>query len=134
MPDRARQSEGGESMHSNAVLGCLICLLVPGAAGCEQAVAPRPLPPGTRMGYYVASNGTLSGDGTSAKPWDLQTALSGGKGRVQPGDTIWLRDGTYRGAFHTELTGPAAASILVRQYPGGRAVLDGRGRASSTTR
>ncbi len=123
-------------MHSNVMRGCVIALLVPAAAGCEQAVAPRALPPGTRVGYYVTTNGTSSGDGTSAKPWNLQTALSGGNGTVQPGDTIWLRGGMYAGtgAINTTLTGTAAAPIVVRQYPGERAILDANGGTSGTTR
>ena len=128
MPDR--------SVHSNVILGCLISLLAPAVGGCEQAVAPRALPPGTRVGYYVTTNGTSSGDGTSAKPWDLQTALSGSNGRVHPGDTIWLRGGMYTGtgAINTTLTGTASAPIVVRQYPGERAILDANGGTSSTTR
>src|SRR2546426_11848025 len=35
-----------------------------------------------------APAGTPRGDGTRDRPWDLATALSGGRGRVQPGDTI----------------------------------------------
>src|SRR2546427_11006648 len=34
-----------------------------------------------------APAGTPRGDGTRDRPWDLATALSGGRGRVQPGDT-----------------------------------------------
>src|SRR5437870_11378258 len=41
-------------------------------------------------GWYASPSGSSAGDG-SRQPWDLQTALSGGQGRVQPGDTIWLR-------------------------------------------
>jgi len=44
---------------------------------------------------------------------------------VQPGDTIWLRAGTYRGTFTSQLTGTAAAPIILRQYPGERATIDG---------
>ena len=123
-------------MHSNVMRGCVIALLVPAAAGCEQPVAPRELPPGTRVGYYVTTNGTSSGDGTSARPWNLQTALSGGNGRVQPGDTIWLRGGMYAGtgAINTTLTGTVSAPIVVRQYPGERAILDANGGTSGTTR
>src|ERR1700736_1218232 len=44
---------------------------------------------------YVAENGTPGGDGTISRPWDLQTALNH-PAAVQPGDTIWVRGGTYR--------------------------------------
>src|SRR2546426_1556070 len=72
-----------------------------------------------------APAGTPRGDGTRDRPWDLATALSGGGGRVQPGDTIWLRGGTYTGNFDGTLTGTSAAPIVVRQYRGERATIDG---------
>ena len=113
--------------------GLVACLAAGG--GCERPAAVQPpLPPGTRVGWYVTINGSSNGDGTNARPWDLQTALGGGNGQVHPGDTIWLRAGTYPGAFHSELTGTAAAAIVVRQYPGERAILDGRGATSSSSR
>jgi uncharacterized protein YjdB len=83
-----------------------------------------------RAGFYASPTGTSGGDGSSARPWDLATALRGGGGRVQPGDTIWLRGGTYRGAFTSSLNGTAAAPIVVRQYPGERATIDVNGWTS----
>ncbi|HWC75755.1 MAG TPA: Ig-like domain-containing protein, partial [Gemmatimonadales bacterium] len=80
---------------------------------------------GTHSGWYASPSGTSSGDGSAARPWSLQTALDGGNGRVQPGDTIWLRGGTYSGTFSSGLNGTAASWIVVRQYPGERATLDG---------
>ncbi|MQA28733.1 MAG: hypothetical protein GEU82_02685 [Luteitalea sp.] len=44
---------------------------------------------------------------------------------MKPGATIWLRGGTYRGGFVSNLRGSASAPIIVRQYPGERAILDG---------
>src|SRR3989442_3452955 len=113
--------------------GLVACLAAGGSCERPAAVQP-PLPPGTRVGWYVTIDGSSNGNGTNARPWDLQTALGGGNGQVHPGDTIWLRAGTYAGAFHSELTGTAAAAIVVRQYPGERAILDGRGATSSTSR
>ena len=80
---------------------------------------------GTHAGWYASPGGSSGGDGSATRPWDLQTALNGGNGRVQPGDTIWLRNGTYSGTFSSNLNGTAAAWIVVRQYPGERATLDG---------
>ena len=75
-------------------------------------------------GWFAAPGGASDGDG-SRRPWDLQTALNGGHGAVQPGDTIWLRAGTYAGTFTTTLAGTPAAPIVVRQYRGERARIDG---------
>ena len=81
----------------------------------------------TRSGFYVSPSGTSGGDGSSARPWDLQTALSGASGRIQPGDTVWLRAGTYTGHFTSSLSGTSSAPIVVRQYPGERAIIDRNG-------
>ena len=86
-------------------------------------------------GWYAAPNGSSGGDG-SRQPWDLQTALHGGNGKVQPGDTVWLRGGTYTSAtpFNSTLTGTASAPVVVRQYPGERAILNASGATSPTSR
>jgi hypothetical protein len=83
---------------------------------------PSPMP---HAGYFVSATGTSGGAGSIDSPWNLATALNGGNGKVQPGDTIWLRGGTYRGTFKNALNGTAAAPIVVRQYPGERATVDG---------
>ncbi|MEK7061424.1 MAG: hypothetical protein AAB954_02070, partial [Patescibacteria group bacterium] len=44
--------------------------------------------------YYVSPTGSASGNGSLENPWDLQTALNH-PAVVHPGDTIWLRGGTY---------------------------------------
>jgi hypothetical protein len=75
-------------------------------------------------GFYVSPGGSSSGSGTMDDPWDLATALSQ-PSSVHPGDTIWLRGGTYRGIYESSLTGSPDAPIVVRQYPGERATLDG---------
>jgi len=74
--------------------------------------------------FYVSPNGSPDAPGDSDHPWDLATALAQ-PSSVAPGDTIWLRGGTYRGTFTANLNGTAAAPIVVRQYPGERATIDG---------
>ena len=74
--------------------------------------------------FYVAPNGLPSNDGSQARPLDLATALSASS-PARPGDTIWLRGGVYSGNFTSVLNGAAGAPIIVRQYPGERATLDG---------
>jgi len=77
--------------------------------------------------FYVSPTGSPSGDGSVSDPWDLATALDGPPG-VTPGSTIWLRagtyaNGTYYGGYWSNLTGTAAAPIVVRNYPGERATV-----------
>src|SRR2546421_3291182 len=84
-------------------------------------------PGGGGRPHYVAPSGSSAGDGTMGRPWDLATALAGGGGRVAPGDTIWLRGGTYRGALVSSVHGAPGAPVVVRQYRGERAVIDAAG-------
>ncbi len=80
---------------------------------------------------YVAVNGTPTGQGTKDSPWDIVSALSG-KQRIAPGDTLWLRHGTYVHPFQkagvgflVHLAGTADAPIIVRAYPGEHVTIDG---------
>jgi hypothetical protein len=88
-------------------------------------VTPPPVTNGAQ--HYVASNGSSSGDGSVTRPWDIQTAFNH-PSSVKPGDTIWLRGGTYGDSntiFASHLAGSANAPIIVRQYPGERATING---------
>jgi Right handed beta helix region len=80
--------------------------------------------------YYAASNGSSSGNGSRDKPWDLATALSQPTS-VKPGDTIWLKGGTYVGHFTSKLKGSPDKPIMVRQPAGERATLDGNDGANA---
>jgi hypothetical protein len=81
--------------------------------------------------FYVAPGASASGTGSFSNPWRLQTALNH-PAAVQPGDTIWLRGGTYAGQFTNYLDGTSGAPIIVRQYPGERATLDGGASNTNT--
>ncbi|MEO8097249.1 MAG: chitobiase/beta-hexosaminidase C-terminal domain-containing protein [Acidobacteriota bacterium] len=73
--------------------------------------------------FYVSPTGRAQGAGSIQDPWDLKTALAH-PAVVKPGDSIWLRGGTYVGMFTSVLKGNASSPIIVRQYPGERATLD----------
>src|SRR5678815_2653411 len=82
--------------------------------------------------FYVAPLGSPAGDGSRARPWDIQTALYQPPA-IKAGDVIWLRGGTYRApwtntwgrSYFVRLTGSATAPILVKGYPGENAIVDG---------
>lgn len=79
--------------------------------------------------YFVSPAGSAAGTGSMASPWDLKTALSQ-PAAVKPGDTIYLRGGTYNVpaadlGFTSNLTGTASSPIKVMSYPGEWAVIDG---------
>ncbi len=114
--------------------GLAVCVLTTTLFwGNPTAQAPRQL--------YVSPAGSASNDGSLARPLDLDTALSS-LGPVRPGDTVWLRGGVYRrparpayngvvALYVSTLNGTATAPIVVRQYPGERATLDGNLAPSS---
>jgi hypothetical protein len=81
----------------------------------ERRAAPRSL--------YVAPQGQKGADGSLAHPLRLEEALSA-KSPARPGDTLWLRGGTYRGAFVSALSGQSWGPITVRPYQDERAVID----------
>lgn len=100
---------------------------VPDDAGPAPGPTPPPPPTGGRQ-FYAAAQGRPDGDGSQNNPWSLP-AVMGHPTAVRPGDTIYLRGGTYnlRGQLAThfsQLTGSAAAPITVRAYPGERPVID----------
>jgi hypothetical protein len=118
------------SAGANAVVSGLF-FSTPGVVAPTQSPTPTPTPtPSPTQGaqYYVAPNGTSSGDGSIGRPWNLATALSQPT-TVKAGATIWLRGGTYGTGgttlFTSKLTGTSSAPIIVRQYPGERATVDG---------
>ena len=86
--------------------------------------SPSPSPGPALVGFYVAPNGSPSGNGSLTRPWDLQTALKQ-PSNVPPGATIYLRGGTYSGKFYSGLTGLLTLPITVRSYPGEWAKIDG---------
>jgi hypothetical protein len=89
----------------------------------EQPPPAQPPPSGAPRTIYVSPQGVSTNDGSQASPLDLATALSARDG-TPPGSTIWLRGGTYRGAFTSRLNGSAEQPIVVRGAAGERAVLD----------
>jgi len=88
------------------------------------------LTPALGAEYFASPSGTADGDGSAESPWSLAIALSQPPA-VHSGDTIWLLGGTYRGTFTSWLTGAADAPIVVRAFPGERAIIDGGASQSS---
>ena len=83
--------------------------------------------------FYVSPTAAANGNGSFNNPWKLQTALDH-PSAVQPGDTIWLRGGIYNAPPYTShLVGTSAEPIIVRQYPGERARIDGNYNGNEVT-
>ncbi|HRJ73907.1 MAG TPA: hypothetical protein PLS03_16910, partial [Terrimicrobiaceae bacterium] len=83
--------------------------------------ADRPLAEGP--GYFVdARTGDDAADGAKDRPWrTIQHAMD----RLRPGDTLYLRAGTYFENVYCSIQGTAEKPVTIRSYPGEAAVLDG---------
>jgi hypothetical protein len=91
----------------------------------STAPTPTPTPTPTPLpgpAYYVSPAGLSSGNGTLANPWDLQTAIQSLS--IPAGANIYLRGGTYTGAFRVTISGTATQPIRLRAYPGERPIID----------
>jgi hypothetical protein len=113
-------------MRKSMLLTAFIAVLL----GCSSDQVTDPGPgPGPDItphsGFFVSVDGSQTGDGSRTNPWALATALAQ-PGLVKPGDTIWMRGGTYKGNFVSTLTGTPSAPVVLRQFPGERATIDGR--------
>jgi hypothetical protein len=98
-----------------------------------RAAALAYTPTGGGANWYASTTGNSGNPGTIGSPWDLQTALVGGPNNteVQPGDTVWLRGGTYTpGVYNSDgpvmvrMQGTSGSPIHVKEYPGEVAVID----------
>jgi len=78
--------------------------------------------------FIVSPTAGTNGNGSLGNPWSLESALYS-NAPVNPGDTVWLRGGTYipsqsnYPAFESYLHGTTNAPINVRPYPGEHVIL-----------
>ncbi|MBP1656102.1 MAG: hypothetical protein H6Q31_703 [Bacteroidetes bacterium] len=72
--------------------------------------------------YFVARNGDDLGPGTLMTPW--RTLSRAGAG-LQPGDTVYVRAGTYSERFIPSNSGAPGNPIVYRAYPGEQVIVDG---------
>jgi len=75
--------------------------------------------------WYVSVSGSNSAVGSFQNPWSLAYALSRPATVVLPGDTIWVRGGTYVAPFSSTLSGTAVSPITVCNFPNERPTLLG---------
>ena len=89
----------------------LAAVLLAGLVGGSRAEAAR---------YYVAPTAAVNGQGTADSPWTLDKANA----LAQPGDTVVLLDGVYRGtAIAPAHSGVEGHPITYRAARAGKAVL-----------
>lgn len=88
---------------------------------------PLPMASSRKLGkgpcYFVdGKRGDDKGAGTEEAPW---RTLAHGLTRLQAGDTLCLRGGTYYETVVVKVQGTAKEPITIRSYPGELAVVDG---------
>jgi len=72
--------------------------------------------------YYVAPNGSDSNPGTLQRPF---SSINKGAALLDPGDTLYLRAGTYHQTVYVGGSGTAGLPITIAGYPGEEAIIDG---------
>src|SRR5262249_45709637 len=81
----------------------------------------RPLAAGPAR-YVDAAKGSDQHDGSEARPW---RSVSHAVKQLHPGDTLYLRGGTYYEHVTVTNSGTADQPITIRSYPNELAILDG---------
>ncbi|NLY73877.1 MAG: DUF1080 domain-containing protein [Firmicutes bacterium] len=112
----------------NYASGQIDDVVVTALSGGAPTPTPTPRPTATPVTngsiYYVSPSGTSSNPGTINQPTTLTSAI----GKVVPGDTIYMRGGTYY--FSSKITidsgrsGTASKPITLIAYPGETPILD----------
>lgn len=90
------------------------------------------VPGAPTSGYFVSPSGRSGNSGTMSSPWDLATALSGAGGKIRPGDTIWVRGGTYPNGGRMTAGGSSSANVTLSGYPGETAIIKRQFRSSAS--
>ena len=72
--------------------------------------------------YYVSTHGDNSAQGTETHPWKTVTWAAG---RAGAGDTVYVREGTYREKIVLANTGAKGAYLTFAAYPGELVTIDG---------
>ncbi|MEO6095684.1 MAG: right-handed parallel beta-helix repeat-containing protein [Fibrobacteria bacterium] len=74
--------------------------------------------------FHVAPAGADANAGGESAPWKT---FAKAMGMLAAGDTLFVREGTYKERLVVKKSGTAAAPILIAAYPGEKPVLDGTG-------
>jgi hypothetical protein len=113
-----------------------IWLLIPAAGGVAAqpaafrshaptrplaAPSDRPLADGPAL-FVDAAKGDDAHDGTRERPW---RTVAHAAARLKPGDTLYLRGGTYFEHAMVSSSGTLQKPVTIRSYPGELAVIDG---------
>ena len=81
-------------------------------------------PPKNFIGnLYVSTSGNDTNDGSFSKPFKT---ITHGASVLQPGDTLFIRGGTYTEQIKIRNSGTANQPIIIKGYPSEEIIVDGR--------
>ena len=73
--------------------------------------------------YYISPTGSDANQGSIEYPW---SSLGYAQTRLQPGDILYLRGGTYyESGIRLRISGSSTQPIIIQSYTGERAIIDG---------
>ncbi len=108
--------------HLNHLLVSILCCLPLGGRAAESPLLV-PVAQPTESALFVSPDGNDTNDGRS--PRSAFATVQRAADLAMPGDTIYLRAGTYREAVRPARSGTAGMPITFASYPGERAVING---------
>lgn len=94
----------------------------PTSTAAPHTATPTPTPFPTDGTYYVAPSGSDDAPGTEAQPF---RTIARGVDALEPGTTLYVRDGTYHETFVVSVHGTDEEPVTISAYPGEYPVLDG---------
>jgi hypothetical protein len=86
-----------------------------GSSASASGGRTHPLASGNAALYYVATDGDDGNPGTIERPWHT---LAKAAEMAAPGDTVFLRQGTFPGSVRFGRSGEEGRPITFRNYPG----------------
>ena len=119
-----------------ALLGFLATAQSSRSQGEPAGAATRSPPASSGAAHYVdngsPAGGDIPGNGSLSRPW---RTIGYGISRLGPGETLYVKGGTYNEAL--DITGPdgsAGAPTVIRAYPGQTVTIRGNGLDSGRLR
>jgi len=118
-----RETSGRRRLDVTGRRRWILALAVAALAAVAAAIACAAGTGNNGRGLYVSMRGSDAAAGTRSAPWrTIEKALA----RARPGDTIYVRRGTYSGWLTAARSGTSSAPITLAAYPGERPLLTGR--------
>lgn len=75
--------------------------------------------------YYVSLDGNNNNPGTESQPWQSISFAASASSPVSPGDTVYVKAGTYDEQIFIEKSGSAMNYITFKAYPGESVMIEG---------